>query len=121
MRKEDVEEITKEWSVDLLVLADPTEMSDINSPGTVQDAPGPSKTKKVKMMKNTEEVQDVDNLSVRTTSITPNEEGDDEEDTETRKVEVPPPSDEEDSSKKREVSPLKSSSIKKPRTLVTKM
>jgi hypothetical protein len=64
-------------------------------------------------MKKTEEVQDVDSLSVRMNSITPDEEGDDEEGTETeqQKVKVPPPRDEEDSSKKRKVSPLKSSSI----------
>jgi hypothetical protein len=96
-------------------------MSNINSPETAQDTPGPSKTKKAKMTKKTEEVQDVDSLSVRTASITPDEEGDDEEDTETRKVKVPPPRDEEDSSKKMKVSPLKSSSRKKPRTPVTKM
>jgi hypothetical protein len=75
------------------------------------------------MMNKTEEVQDVDSLSVRTASITPDEEGDDEEGTKTeqQKFKVPPPRDEEDSSKKRKVSPLKSSSIKKPRTPVTKM
>jgi hypothetical protein len=123
LTEEDLEEITKEWSVDLLVSADPTEMSDIDSPRTAQDTPGPSKTKKAKTTKKTEEVQDVDSLSVRMTSITPDEEGDDEEGTETeqQKVEVPPPRDEEDSSKKRKVSPLKSSSRKKPRTPVTKM
>jgi hypothetical protein len=117
LTEEDLEEITKEWSVDLLVSADPTEMSDIDSPGTTQDTPGLSKTKKEKTTKKTEEVQDVDSLSVRMASITPDEEGD----TETQKVEVPPPRDEEDSSKKRKVSPLKSSSRKKPRTPVTKM
>jgi hypothetical protein len=58
-------------------------MSDINSLGTVQDTPGPSKTKKEKMMKKTEEFQNVDNLSIRTTSMTPDEEGDDEEGTKT--------------------------------------
>jgi hypothetical protein len=75
------------------------------------------------MMKKTEEVQDVDNLSVRMDSITLDEEGDDEEGTKTekQKFKVPPPRNEEDSSKKRKVSPLKSSSIRKPRTLVTKM
>jgi hypothetical protein len=75
------------------------------------------------MAKNIEEVQDVDSLFVRTTSIAPDEEGDDEEGTETEqyKVEVPLPRDEEDSSKKRKVSPLKSSSRKKPRTPVIKM
>jgi hypothetical protein len=81
MTEEDLEEITKEWSVDLLVSADPVEMSDINSPRTAQDTPRPSKTKKAKTTKKTEEVQDVDNLSVRMTSITVDEEGDDEEGT----------------------------------------
>jgi hypothetical protein len=103
--------------VDLLVSADPVEMSDIDSPKTTQDTPGPSKIKKAKMTKKTEEVQDVDSLSVRMASITPDEEGD----TETQKFEVPPPKDEEDSLKKRKVSPLKSSSKKKPRTPITKM
>jgi hypothetical protein len=69
-------------------------------------------------MKNTKEVMDVDSLSVRIASITPDEEG---TKTEQQKVELPPPRDEEDSSKKRKVSPLKSSSRKKPRTPVTKM
>jgi hypothetical protein len=56
-------------------------MSDINSPRTEQDTPGPSKTKKEKTTKKTEEVQDVDNLFVRRDSITLYEEGDDEEGT----------------------------------------
>jgi hypothetical protein len=75
---EDLEEITKEWSANLLVSEDPIEMSDIDSPKTAQDTPGPNKTKKEKMTKKTEEVQDVDSLSVRVASITPDEEGDDE-------------------------------------------
>jgi hypothetical protein len=56
-------------------------------------------------------------------SITTDEQGDDEEgiETEQQKFEVPPPRDEEDSLKKRKVSPLKSSSRKKPRTPITKM
>jgi hypothetical protein len=121
--EEDLEEITKEWSPQLLVSADPTEMSNIDSPETMQDTPGPNKTKKEKATKNTKEVQHVDNLSITTTSIRLDEEGDDEEGTETeqQKVEVPLPRDEEDSSKKRKVSPLKYSSIKKPRTPVTNM
>jgi hypothetical protein len=75
------------------------------------------------MTKKTKQVQDVDSLSVRTTSITPDEEGDDEQgiEIEQQKFEVPPPRFEEDSSKKRKVSPLKSSSRKKPRTPVTNM
>jgi hypothetical protein len=56
-------------------------MSDIDSLRTVQDTPTPCKTKKEKTMKKTKEVQDVDNLYVRTDSITPDEEGDDEEGT----------------------------------------
>jgi hypothetical protein len=96
-------------------------MSNIDSPKTAQNTPRLSKTKKEKSMKNTEEVQDVDSLFVRTTSITPDEAGDDEEGTEIQRVEVPPSRDEEDSSKKRKVSPLKYSSRKKPKTPVTKM
>jgi hypothetical protein len=82
LTEEDLEEITKEWSADLLVSADPVEMSDIDSLGTTQDTPRLSKTKKEKTTKKTEEVQDVDNLSVSMASITPDEEGDDEEGTE---------------------------------------
>jgi hypothetical protein len=78
-----LEEISREWLADLLVSADLAEMFDINSPETAQDTPRPSKTKKAKTTKKTEEVQDVDSLSVRTASITPDEEGDDDEDTET--------------------------------------
>jgi hypothetical protein len=119
LTEEDIEEITKDWSADLLIPANPTELSDIDSPETVPDTPGPSK------MKKPEEVHEVDSASVRTASITPDEGGDGEEiegaEIEQQKGEVPPPRDEEDSSKKRKVSPLKSSSRKKPRTPVTKM
>jgi hypothetical protein len=52
LTEEDLEEITKDWSTDLLIPADPTEMSDPDSPETMHDTPGPSK------MKKTEEVQD---------------------------------------------------------------
>jgi hypothetical protein len=107
--------------VNLLVPTDPIEMSNIDSPETAQDTLGPSKTKKEKSTKKTEELEDVDSLSIRMDSITPDEVGDDEEGTETQRVEVPLPQDEEDSLKKRKVSPLKSSSRKKPRTPVTKM
>jgi hypothetical protein len=71
MTKDDLEEITKEWSVDLLVLADPAKLSDIDSPEAVQDTPGPSKMKKTKKTKKDEEIQDIDNRSIRTASITP--------------------------------------------------
>jgi hypothetical protein len=108
LTEEDIEEITKDWSTDLLIPANPAELSDIDSPETVPDTPGPSK------MKKPEEVHEVDSASVRTASITPDEGGDGEEiegaEIEQQKGEVPPPRDEEDSSKKRKVSPLKSSS-----------
>jgi len=42
--------------VDLLVLAGPVEISDINNPRTTQDTPRPSKIKKAKTTKKTEEV-----------------------------------------------------------------
>jgi hypothetical protein len=118
LTKEDIEQITKDWSADLLIPANPAELFDIDSPETVPDTPGPSKTKKP------EEVHEVDIASVRTASITPD--GGDGKEIEGTKIEqqkgkVPPPRDEEDSLKKRKVSPLKSSSRKKPQTLVTKM
>jgi hypothetical protein len=55
-----MEEITKEWSMDLLVPEDPAEMSNVDSPETTTDIPRPSKTKK------TEEVHDLDSTSVKT-------------------------------------------------------
>jgi hypothetical protein len=32
LTEEDLEEITKDWLVDLLILVDPTDISDINNP-----------------------------------------------------------------------------------------
>jgi hypothetical protein len=58
-----LEEITKEWSVDLLVPMDPVKMSDIDSPEIASDTVGPSKIKK------TEEIHDLDSASVKTVSI----------------------------------------------------
>jgi hypothetical protein len=49
------------------------EISDIDNPETAWDTPGPSRTKK------TEEVQDLDNASVKTASISPEKGGDGEE------------------------------------------
>jgi hypothetical protein len=46
LTEEDLEEITKDWSTDLLILADPTEISYIDGPKTAQDTPGLRKTKK---------------------------------------------------------------------------
>jgi hypothetical protein len=78
MTEEDLEEITKEWSMELLIPADPVDISDIDSPEAEQDTPGPSKMKKTKKTKETKkpkEVQDVDSYSVKTASITPDQEG----------------------------------------------
>jgi hypothetical protein len=65
-----LEEITKDWSVELLIAADPAELSDIDSPEAAHDTPGPSKIKK------TEEVHDLDNTSVKTASILAEKGGD---------------------------------------------
>jgi hypothetical protein len=118
LTEEDLEEITKEWSVDLLIPADPTELSDIDSPEAAHDTPGPSKTKK------NEEAQDVSSTSVKTASISPEQGGDggeiDGTEVEQKKGEVTPPRDEEDPSKKRKVSPPKPSSRKKSKATRTK-
>jgi hypothetical protein len=113
LMEEDLEEITKDWSVDLLIPADPVEISDIDSPETVQDTPGPSRTKK------TEEVQDLDSASVKTASISP-EQGGDGEELNDKEVEQQQ-GDEVDPLKKRKGSPLKPSSQKKSKATMTKM
>jgi hypothetical protein len=68
--EEDLEEITKDWSTDFLIPTDPVEISDIDSPETMQDTPGPSR------MKKTEEAQDLDRASMKTASISPEQGGD---------------------------------------------
>jgi hypothetical protein len=73
LTEEDLEEITKECSADLLIPTDPTEISDIDSPKVAQNTPGPSKTKK------NEESQYVRSTLAKTASISPKQEGDDEE------------------------------------------
>jgi hypothetical protein len=70
LTEEDLEEITKDWSVDLLIPVDPSEMFDIDSPEAVQDTPRPRKTKK------NEEAQDVSSTSMKTASISPAQGGD---------------------------------------------
>jgi hypothetical protein len=77
LTEEDLEEITKDWSAELLIPADPTEMSDpelIGSPETTHEAkdlPGPSRRKK------TEEVQNLSSASEGTASVSPGRGGDD--------------------------------------------
>jgi hypothetical protein len=114
----DLEDITKEWSVDLLVLADPMEMSDVDSSEIALDTVRPSK------IKNTKEVHDIDSASMKTASISVEEGGDGEEldgiEVEQNKSEVTPPRDKEDPSKKRKVSPLKPSSRNKMKATRTK-
>jgi hypothetical protein len=122
--EEDLEEITKDWSADLLILANPAKMSDPNSPKNTckeHDTPRPSR------MKKTEEAQDLSNASGKTASVSPDQGGDDEVEeingkgVEQKPDEVTPPRDEVDPLKKRKVSPPKPSSQKKSKSTVTKM
>jgi hypothetical protein len=99
LTKEELEEITKEWSVDLLILVEPIELSDIGSPKEAHDTLGLSKTKK------NEEAQDVRSTLAKTASISPEQGGDGGEidglEVENKKGEVTLLRDEEDPSKKR--------------------
>jgi len=116
LTEEDLEKITKEWSVDLLVGADPADISYIDSPSAAQDTPRLSKAKKTKKteeIKNPDNVQDLDSRSVRTASITLDQEGNDEYFQEVeQKLETKV-------LKKRKGSPLKSSSKKKAKVTMT--
>jgi hypothetical protein len=119
LAEEDLEEIIKEWSVDLLIPTNPMELYDIDSSKTVHDTPRPRKTKK------NEEAQDVSSTSTKTTSISPEQGGDGGEidgvEFEQKKGKFTLPRDEEDPSKKRKVSPLNLSSRNKSRAYMTKM
>jgi hypothetical protein len=114
LTEEDLEEITKQWLANLLVAANPADISDINNPEVAQDTPRPSKTKKIK---KPEEVQDVDIRSVRTASVTPDQGGNGEDLEEVEKR----PKDEVEVIKKRQGSPPNSPSRKKSKSTVTKM
>jgi hypothetical protein len=85
------------------------ELSNVDSLEAAQDTPRPSKTKKP------EEVQDVDNTSMKTASMSPEQGGVGEEIGEETSHK-----DEEDPSKKRKVSPQKPSSRKKMKATKTK-
>ena len=117
LTEEDLEQITKEWSTNLLVATDPTKMSNMDSPEAMPDTPGPSKTKK------DDEAQDVHSRSMKTTLISPVQGGDCEElggkEVEQNKGEVTPPREEEDPSKKRKVTPPNPSSWKKTKATQT--
>jgi hypothetical protein len=54
-------------------------VSDVDNLEVVQNTPGPSKTKKTKQTKKDDDIQDVDNISIRTTSITPEKGGNGED------------------------------------------
>ena len=112
--------------MDLLIPAYPTEMSnpELDSSETTHKEHDTPKTNR---RKKTTKVQDLSNASENTTLVSPDRGGDDEveeingkEDDE-KKGEVMPHRDEVDPLKKRNVSPLKPSSWKKSRAIVTKM
>jgi hypothetical protein len=108
MTEDDLEEITKELSTDLLVAAYLANMSDVDIPEAMPYTRGPCNTKKDL------EVQDIHIKSMKTASHSPSKGGDDEElggtEVEQRKGEVTPPRDEEDPSKKRNITPPNPSS-----------
>jgi hypothetical protein len=107
LTEEDLEKITKEWSADLLFVAYPTDISDMDSPEAMKDTPGLRKTKK------DVEVQDIHSTSTKTTSISPAKGSDGEEidgiEVEKNKGEVTSPREGEDPSKKRKITPPKTS------------
>jgi hypothetical protein len=111
LTEDDLEEITKEWSVDLLVTADPADMSNEEIPEAMSNTPGPSRTKK------DDEVEDVPSTSAKTASISPAQGGDGDKlgdtEVEKNKGEVTPPREEEYPSMKRKMTPPKPSSRKK--------
>jgi hypothetical protein len=124
LMKEDLKEITKDWSIDLLIPIDPAEMFDPKIPETTHkehDRPGPNR------MKKTEEVQDLSSASGKTASVSPGREGDDEVEklngkgAEHNPSEVTPPRDEVDPLNKRKDSPPKPYSRKKSKATVTNM
>jgi hypothetical protein len=117
LTEEDLEQITKEWLTSVLVPIDQVDISKIDSLEAMQDTPGPRKMNKTKKTKNPEEVQDVDSYSVKTTSITPDQEGNNDDLEEVEKQ----PEEGVEVTKKRKGSPLKSSSKNKAKVIVTKM
>jgi hypothetical protein len=56
LTEDDLEEITREWLTDLLISADPIEISNIDSLEAAQDTPRPCKTKINKKTKKDEEI-----------------------------------------------------------------
>jgi hypothetical protein len=75
--EEDLEEITKDWSVDFLIHADPAEMFDYEL-DSLEATHKEHDTPRTIRRKKTEEVQDLSNASEKTASISPSRGGDDE-------------------------------------------
>jgi hypothetical protein len=124
--EEDLEEITKDWSEDLLIPADPADMSNpetdsLEATQKEHDTPRPS------IRKKTEEFQDLRSASKNIYLVSLDRGGDDKveeingKEDEEKQGEVTPPRDEVDPLKKRKVSLLKPSSQKKSRATLTKM
>jgi hypothetical protein len=111
LTEDDLEEITKEWSTNLLVPVDLADMYNEESPEAISDTPGPSKTNK------DDEFEYIPTMSTKTTSISPAQGGDGDEPGDTKveknRGEVNPPREEEDPSMKRKITPPKPSSQKK--------
>jgi hypothetical protein len=68
LTEEDLEEITKEWSTDLLIPANPTEIYDIDS---LEDTHKEQNTPETNRRKKTEEVQNLSNTSMNIASMSP--------------------------------------------------
>jgi hypothetical protein len=124
LTKEEMEEITKEWPVDLLIPVEQEEFSNpdlIESPVvTCEEYDAPNNSRRTKK----EEVQEMNSVSKETASNSPGGGGDDEVDKKEDKGEedkhkqgkvTPPrdPLDEAETSMKRKVSPTKPTSWKK--------
>jgi hypothetical protein len=124
--EEDLEEITKDWSIDLLIPTNHVEMSDHeldSSKATHKehDTPRTSTRKKI------EEFQDLSSASEKTASVSPGQGGDEEveevngKEDDQNQGEVTLPRDEVYPLNKRKVSPSKPASQKISRATLTNM
>jgi hypothetical protein len=124
LTEEDLEEITKDWSAELLIPADPAEMFDPELIGSSEATHEEHNTPGTNRRKKTEKVQNLSSASEETTSESLGRGGDDEvdkeeingkEDQQKPSKVTPPrdPVDEADFSKKIKVSPTKPTSRKK--------
>jgi hypothetical protein len=126
LMEEDLEEITKDWSADLLIPTHLAEMSDpeldsLEATHKEQNTPSTNRRKKI------EEVQDLSSASHKIDLVSPDR-GDDYEvkeingkGSEQKQGKVTLTKDKVDPLKKRKVSPLKPSSWKKSRATMTNM